>query len=320
MTLEERLAGLDTILDDPGSRAAIALLEKALAAKQSAVVQKAAQIIARSETREHDSSMRAAFQRFVTGPAKADKGCLAKQALVEALLDSDARSDEAFLRGIRHVQMEPVWGGQEDVAVELRVACALGLANTAHPDGMRELTDLLADPEPMARAGAARAIGFTGRIQEASLVLRLRCRIGDRDPRVLQAAFAALLALAPGEQLSFVVEFLAAKDVAIAEAAAVALGESRAGAAFVPLRERLENTIESTRREALSVGIAMLRCEEGWDYLLGVIEEESEGPAKAAVEALAWFRHDEALVERIHYALAERGDERLAAFARDALA
>ncbi|MEO2168300.1 MAG: HEAT repeat domain-containing protein, partial [bacterium] len=272
---EEKLAALDNIMDDPGAPKALVLLEEALGARQGVLVQKAATIIARRETREHDSSMRVAFLRFVQGPAKADKGCLAKQALVEALLDSDSRSDEVFLHGIRHVQMEPVWGGQEDVAVDLRIACALGLANTSHPDGMREITDLLADPEPMARAGAARAIGFAGRIQEASLVLRLRCRIGDPDARVMQAAFTALLSLAPGEHLPFVVEFLAAEDVEIAEAAAVALGESRIEAAFVPLRERLEGTIDSERRGALSVAIAMLRCERGWAYLLRVSEEES---------------------------------------------
>jgi HEAT repeat protein len=318
-TLDEKLATLDGIIDESDSDTARALLEKALAARQNAVVQKAARIIVRSETREHDASLRAAFARFMQGGAKADKGCLAKQAIVEALLDSDSRSDEVFLCGIRHVQMEPVWGGQDDVAVELRVACGLGLANTCHPDGLRELADLLADPEPMARAGAARAIGFAGRIHEGSLLLRLRCRIGDPDARVMQAAFASLLAMAPGEEIPFVVGFLAADDVEIAEAAAVALGESRDAAAFVPLRQRLEDTIDIERRTALSVAIAMLRCEDGWEYLLATIEEESGGAAKAAIGALAWFRHDEALVERIHRALAARGDEELEAFAGEAL-
>ena len=37
----------------------------------------------------------------------------------------------SFLRGMRHIQMEPVWGGRSDTAGTLRAICALALCNAA---------------------------------------------------------------------------------------------------------------------------------------------------------------------------------------------
>lgn len=318
-SLDEQLATLDAIAPDPESAHASEALAAACASKRNVVVQKAARIVQRAGLRALDDALRAAFARFLPDAARKDKGCLALQAIAEALLDSDARADEVFLAGIRHRQPEPVWGGSEDTAIELRVASALGLVNTQNPDALRLIGDLLADPEAIARAGAARALGFAGRVQEGCLLLRLRCRVGD-DPRVLQAAFGSLLALAPGEECAFVADFLMDADLEVAEAAALALGESRTEAAFTPLRDCFENRIDEDSRRACAVGMAMLRREEARAWLLATIEDASEGEARAAIEALAFYRHDESLVAAIRSALAERDDPRLLRFADDALA
>jgi hypothetical protein len=37
----------------------------------------------------------------------------------------------AFLRGLRHIQTEPVWGGREDTAHVLRAACCAALPQCA---------------------------------------------------------------------------------------------------------------------------------------------------------------------------------------------
>ena len=83
-----------------------------------------------------------------------DKGCAAKTAIAEALAAMEYGEPEPFLRGVRHVQREPVWGGTEDTAGRLRAACILGLMGTGYPDAAREAVDLLADPQPDARAAA----------------------------------------------------------------------------------------------------------------------------------------------------------------------
>src|SRR5262249_10204252 len=69
----------------------------------------------------------AAFDRFMIEPEESDKRCRAKIAIVETLNKIEYDRDDVFLRGIRHVQMEPVWGKSEDSAGHLRGAAAFGL-------------------------------------------------------------------------------------------------------------------------------------------------------------------------------------------------
>ena len=45
---------------------------------------------------------------------------LGKTAIVKALVALEYSESAAFLRASRHVQMEPVWGGQEHAAIHLR--------------------------------------------------------------------------------------------------------------------------------------------------------------------------------------------------------
>jgi hypothetical protein len=64
----------------------------------------------------------------------------------------------------------------------------------------------------------------------------------------------------------------------------------------------------------------MLRSDAAWDYLVGVVADGAEGPARDAIEALAAFRHDAALRARVLQAVAGRADPALEAFARAELA
>ena len=82
-------------------------------------------------------------------------------AIATALHRSGAYEDALFLIGMRWVQREPVWGGTVDVACELRSMCAMALLRLGHPSAATEVAELLADPEPAARAGAAHAIAYS---------------------------------------------------------------------------------------------------------------------------------------------------------------
>ena len=66
-----------------------------------------------------------------------------------------------FIAGLQYHQHEPVWGGTEDTAIDLRVSCAMGLANSAYPRALIALIPLLYDDYAQARQGAVRAIAFT---------------------------------------------------------------------------------------------------------------------------------------------------------------
>jgi HEAT repeat protein len=212
--------------------------------------------------------------------------------LVEVLLRLEHEDEEVFQRGIRHVQLEPVRGGRVDTAVDLRSACALGLARTSSPAAIVELAELLADPEPPARVSAARAIGNHGRPEGVPL-LRHKVRAGDEEPRVLVECLLSLLHLDPEASLALAAGLLEPDSALrappgdLSECAALALGESRREEAFPLLRGWL--AVASSRglvRTAVRA-LASLRRDEAFDHLLSLIREAEPPVARAAAEALA---------------------------------
>src|SRR5262245_23355166 len=241
--LEERLAALGGLRREPVTDETIATLRQALRHKVSHVVAKAAQVSGELGLRVLVGDLAAAFDRFLANPVKADPGCRAKVEIARALHEMGEDTGAVFLRGIRHRQLEPVFGGREDTAPELRAMCGLGLVRVGHPDAMVELADLLADPEVAARIGAARALAYAGEPSGEPL-LRLKALAGDPDAGVVSESLGALLSLAPSRSLDFVARFLRHRDPVVEEAAALALGASRLRDALPVLRGWWEATPE----------------------------------------------------------------------------
>jgi HEAT repeat protein len=167
--------------------------------------------------------------------------------------------------------------------------------------------DLLADPEPEARISAARAIAYTENSQGVPL-LRLKVKLGDKDPQVLSECFIALLKLAPDSSLSLVADFLDHPEVQISEMAALALGESRIKEAFPVLRQWWKRYRAPELRRIALLAIAMLRHDEGLEFLLSLIEEGKLSDAKDAVAALELYRHEHSLGQRILQSINKRGE------------
>jgi HEAT repeat protein len=319
--VEERIAELSALRDDPTAPGAEALITRGLAGKRGAVAAAAARVIAEGELEGFEEALAPAFDTFMEQPLKRDPGCLAKTAIARALyrVGRAGRSGEAvFLRGVRHVQLEPVWGGRQDTAVELRGQCALGLVRCGYPDAMTELAELLADAEPMARVGAAQAIAYSERQDVGVPLLRHRARAGDPDARVTSACFAGLLSLAPEGSLPFVAGFVHEGDAETAEAAMIALGESRSAGALPLLAEVAAESPTSERRAVAYLAIALMRTDAAWDHLLNVLRDESEARAHDALDALATYRTEPTVRARVMDALQERADPRLLAAAREA--
>ena len=243
--------------------------------------------------------------------AKRDPGCRGKAAIAKALRRAEARTEEVFLAGVRHVQKEPVWGGSVDTAAELRGVCLMALVESWHPRAMVEAAQLLADPLAAARMAAARSLGCSGRAEVAEPLLRLRVQAGESDAEVLGECFAALLQLAPGPSLEYVASFLGGADDAAAEAAALALGGSRLPGALAPLLEHARGFVPRGRRRVVLLALALVRAEEGWAYLVELVEQGPPAAAAEALEALSAFAHDERLRERVLAAVERRGDETL---------
>ena len=314
-SIEAALEALAELRRDwPGDERAIAELRAALAGSRSLEAQAAARVVEAHGLLELEGDLCDAFARFLAG-ASPDKGCLAKTAIARALHEIDARADDVFLAGIRHRQLEPVFGGKADVAAELRGVCAFGLARSGHGDTLDRLAELLADPEAEARAQAARAIPRAGMLAGGAL-LRLRIAIGD-DVAVMGECFAALLALDPRGGRETVGGFLEAAGAGatgeLAEAAALAIGESRVPGALELLRGWLERAIDAEERRVALVAISLLRSDEAIDHLMEIVREGRVATAAQAIAALEVFRTDAALRERLGEAVRARASQALAA-------
>lgn len=315
--LEETLAKLAQIRDAPTSEASIATLRQVLGTKNSVAIARAAKMVGELAISLLIPELAAAFDRMMVNPTESDRGCLAKKEIAEALYRLEYGEESLFLQGIRHVQMEPVWGGKDDTAAGLRGVCALGLVRMNYPHVMNELADLLADAKPEARVAAARAIAYSGN-PDGSPLLRLRVRIGD-EPQVLSECLVALLKLAPTQSLPLLKHCLYARkeplglgeDVETAEVAALALGESRLPEALDILRNWWEQVKAPELRQTGLLAIATLRHDEALEFLLSLVAEGKISDAKDAIASLGIYRQDERLWQRVCQVVEERGNDSL---------
>jgi HEAT repeat protein len=221
-SLDKKLARLSEMSALPDSEELRRELRQRLEDKSPHVVARAARLVGDRGLTDLWPSIEAAFDRFTIDPIKTDKGCVAKTAIIKCLVELEQGSAEVFLRGLKHVQLEPSYGRPVDTAVELRSYSALGLAATAHPHTVLELVTALNDPESPVRRAAVQALGAAGRLEVESL-LRLKALHGDQEPQVVSEALEVLLSISPGRSLPFVKRFLDSRDEDAAEAAALAL-------------------------------------------------------------------------------------------------
>jgi hypothetical protein len=115
-----------------------------------------------------------------------------------------------------------------------------------------------------------------------------------------------LLTLSPDDAAPFVAERLAAGDVDVARAAAMALAEARRPEAVAALGGRLPVERRPDVRHAIVVALATSRHDEAFAVLLERVASGAADDSRAAVEALRMFPHDEALQRRVQSALDER--------------
>jgi HEAT repeat protein len=193
---------------------------------------------------------------------------------------------DVFLRGMRHIQMEPVWGGQSDTAGTLRAICALALVqcrSLTDADLLQHLIELLADKDKAVRAEAVHAIEQVGSTS-ASLLLRLRVVLGADEPEVLGACYGGILRIEGAGAIAWVRRFLDAGDDSAAEAA-LAIAGTHSPEGFHALRESFVKAEDPWWRSVMLSAIALARQEEALEFLLELVRTESLN-AEAAIEAI----------------------------------
>ena len=280
-TFDAELANLDSVRDLPAHEAQPALA-KALTHRNNFLVAKAANLAVHHRLIVLLPDLAAAFSRFFEDPVKSDPQCWAKNALAKALATFEYQQSELFLRGTRHIQLEPVWGGSSDTAGTLRGACALALVQCRELSSHRvltHLTPLLADKELSVRVNAVRAIEQVG-TDSAALLLRLRAELASDEPELLGACYSGVLALEGAGSIPWAAQFLAPQDDAAAEAA-MAIAQTHTPAAFELLRSTFLKALDPWFRTALLSAVALTRQQAATDWLLKLIEKDGQDAAEA---------------------------------------
>lgn len=278
---DAKIAAIDALKSPDAEASREGALTKALRDRSNVIVAKAARVAGEVGVRALVPELLAAFDRMMTNAVKSDPQCLAKLAIVKALAVLRYDVPDVYLRGMRHIQMEPVWGGQEDTAGVLRSQAAwfmLDCPCVHDVDALEYLIELLVDNDKNVRTEAARAIGRIDR-RESALVLRVRALTGD-DAEPLGAVFAALLAIEGTKGIEFVARFLRADDEA-AQEAALALGGVHEKQAFEALRDALQTASDRDLRSTLMVSIALTRLPEAIEFLVSQMEAGSHDAKQA---------------------------------------
>jgi len=210
---------------------------------------------------------------------KADPGCLAKVALAQALDFMDCEEPAPFLRGVTHVQQEGP-GPTNDAGAGLRIRCGLALVRLRRPDVLVFMADLLADPVPRVRAGAAGALAYHGDEAGAAL-LRLKLNLGDAETEVQLEVLKAYLDL-DNERGLLAAESMLLSPKGSDEDVVMALGESRLPGAF-PLLQKWTQTAIGERSVNLAVlALLTLRTTESLAYVQELANGNEEMLARVA--------------------------------------
>lgn len=303
--VSEQIAALNELRADPPTESAKEALGKALKDRSCRVVARAAEVIGNSANDELVPAMLQTYRRLLDDPVKKDPGCVGKIAIAEALVKLECHELEFYREGIRYTQYEPVWDGEEDAAVPVRCACAMGMVLCASIlEALNHFAELLADSQRVARIGAARAISSLGHPEGVPLVkLKLLC--GDADAEVIGECCSALLRLAPEDGLPHAVKQLESRDEDVCVQAAIALGESRQPDAFEPLRTCWRREADASVRKIVLAAIGILRSDEADEFLLSLIRGANGRDAADALASLQPFLRSVDLRSKVEAAVRE---------------
>jgi HEAT repeat protein len=268
-----------------------------------------------------------AYDRFFEDAIKTDPQCWAKNAISRALAAFEHQDAAVFLRGMKHIQPEPSYGGASDSAGTLRATCALALVqcrSLIEADLLAHLVELLGDKDKAVRAEVVRAIEQVGS-PSAALLLRLRAILDlnvrsrkpgqqpEEEPEVLGACYSGILRIEGASAIPWISRFLASSDDPAAEAA-LAIAGTHSPQAFEVLRQRFTEESDPWFRSVLLSAIALTRQDAALEFLLDLVRTQSL-QAEAAIEALLRAMPSDEITKRLQELVT--GNQRLSrAFAK----
>jgi HEAT repeat protein len=308
MKLEVRIEQLRQMRGAEPGAGVDAALRKALKDRSNLIISEAAKAVGHLRRTTLVEDLLSAFDRLFENPAKTDPKCWGKTAIVKALTAMDYSESPPFLRGARHVQMEPVWGGQEDAAMHLRANSVLALVactDLTRPEILRHLVDALADDLDTVRLEAVRALQQMNG-EESCLALRVKAHAGDRRPVVLGQVFDSILQLEGERAVPFVAGFMKSSNDETRDEAALALGGSRLPCAVRTLIEAWDDSRLGEFGSVVLRALSASRDENSLAFLLNLVKNGSTRDSAAALVALQLHKDSAEIQARINDAVGER--------------
>jgi HEAT repeat protein len=311
--IERELEALTEVRKLDSTEARCRALRKALGDRVNVMVAKAAALAGELQAQVLGPDLCSAFERLLKDPVKTDPKCWGKEAIAKALKDLGHTDSAIFMKGLYHVQMEPVWGGEEDTAATLRSTCALALlqcTDLTREDKLWAVMPLLTERSPSVRKDAAMALESIGGC-EAALLLRIKARMGDVDATVTGQVFESLLRVEGEGAVPFVVEFFRTPDPETKDEAILALGASRLPGAVAALRDLLARKIPLVDPEVVFRALSISRREEAVDFLLDLIRTRRPREVSAVLDALKVYRDSGEVQKRIADAVGTRWEQEI---------
>jgi HEAT repeat protein len=301
--LEQVGVSPEALRSESGARA----LQKALGSSDVRAIAQAAALIAKHELRAEARALVDTYYGLASVRSHVDGGCLAKEALLQALEALDHGDADVFAHAATYEQYERVKGGTREIAARVRVAGVLGLARLGHGDLWCILGACLGDRDAAVRLAAAQAISHRGQRDGAGLLM-LRLHASDDVPEIAIECLRGLFTLAPDHALRFAKRALEDHDSSQRERALHALGTANDDRAIELLANRLEQASLAPERERLIEALGLSRRARARELLLSIVRDGRPSDAEAAVSALAIHRYDARLLEQLEDAAAHSGE------------
>ena len=256
------------------------------------------------------------FERHRRGSADTDPGCEIKAACIRLLGNMESGLVDTFLAATAYRQKEPAYGGPIDTAADLRAQAFAALVALGYRELHYSAVDLLHDDEPETRRLTIAAMAEIGS-EGAELLLRAKLASGDPEPAVTAECFSSLMRLNADKTMPLAVASMNDADPVVAEAAALAIGESRHPEAFTHLRTHWEENPSPRDRDKLVLPIALTRHAAARDFLLEALASGERRLERSLLSALSIYRGDDALRARLEAVIEDKRNPRLEALFRE---
>ena len=314
ISVEDRIQRLRQIRDEGDLIQIRSVVAKGLVDSTSLVVAESAKIVSELELSGMEPDLLAAWGRLVhaADPIKADKGCTAKAAIIEALGRLNYDQPEFYLTAIVFRQIEPAWPDAEDTAENVRGGSAFALARSQH---LRVVDKLIAlvnylQGSRADRINAARAIADTSH-ESAIPLLRLKLYLGDAEAEVMGVCMSGLMELDPNRSISLVAEFLSNPSENVVLEAAASLGMCGKPAAVEALIAKWNKTGSNDVQRSLLLSIGLSRSTNAVDFLISQLAVNAD--AESVLEALKPSCIYQETHERVRETLVKLNDKKLLA-------